>query len=155
MNWKTPRNQGGSSSPLLFCSEAACFSFPCSPGSGVCFWTLSPHRQAFPNLFAHGPLTLCCPKMPAYSQSPHLIPARHPLIQPPRFQFPSREHLTSQPSLWPGTSWLLWRAVLKGGTRARSVPTGVYGSVKHFWCSSLVFRFPNIFTIMKYFTELF
>lgn len=45
------------------------------------------HRQAFPNSFAHGPLSVA-PKCHIQSQSPHLIPAKYPLIQPPRFQFP-------------------------------------------------------------------
>ena len=81
MNQKTPRTQPGSSPPLLSCSEAACLSAHCSPGSGACLWPLSLHRPAFPNSFAQGPLSVA-PKCHPQSQRLHLLPARHPLIQP-------------------------------------------------------------------------
>lgn len=106
------------------------------------------------------------PKYHPQSQSPHLLPAGHPLIEPPRFQFPRRENLLAQPRLQPSPSWVsthlqstnitagaqpLVRTVFSEGAWVW-VPTGVHRATQHFRCVFIVVRFSHIFAIIKYLT---
>lgn len=89
-------------SSLLTCCKAAHFRVYCSPGSGVCFRPLSLLRQ-LSLTHLHVAHSIAPTSHPQF-QSPHLIPARHPLIESPRCYVTRKENLSAHSHLQSGPS---------------------------------------------------